>query len=68
MPAVSLSDETIRKLEKLKKRGEPIEDVIERLIESYEELQDYIEERWEKVQRDRDKFISIDDYVASRGL
>jgi hypothetical protein len=52
----------------LKRKGEPIEDIIKRLVESYEELQDYIEERWEKVQRNRDKFISIDDYVASRGL
>ena len=44
-----------------------IERVIERLIESYEELQDYIEEKWTKVQKDN-KFINIEDYAESRSV
>jgi len=42
--------------------------VIERLIESYEELRSYIEEKWGKVIKDRDKFVSLDEYTSSRGL
>ncbi|AIY90355.1 DUF7557 family protein [Geoglobus acetivorans] len=68
MTSITLREGIFRKLEKLRKNDEPIEEVIERLIESYEELQSYIEEKWEKVIKDRDKFVSLDEYTSSRGL
>ncbi len=68
MASITPREGTFRKLEKLRKKDEPIEEVIEGLIESYEELQSYIEEKWEKVIKDRDKFVSLDEYTSSRGL
>ncbi|WP_456477751.1 DUF7557 family protein [Geoglobus ahangari] len=68
MASITLREGTFRKLEKLRRNDEPIDEVIERLIESYEELQNYIEEKWEKVVKDRGKFITIDEYESSRGL
>lgn len=68
MTSIILREGTYRKLEKLRREGELLEEVIERLIESYEELQSYIEEKWEKVVKDRDKFVSLDEYTSSRGL
>ncbi len=51
MDSITLSKELLKKLENLKDGEEPIKKVIERLIESYEELQDYIEEKYEKQER-----------------
>ena len=68
MVSITLSRELLKKLENLREGEEPIEKVIERLIESYEELQDYIEKKYEKLQKDRDKFMNLEDYAASRGL
>ena len=68
MVSITLSRELFKKLENLREGEESIEKVIEQLIESYEELQDYIEEKYEKLRRDRDKFVNLEDYAASRGL
>ena len=68
MVSITLSRELFKKLENLREGEESIEKVIEKLIESYEELQDYIEEKYEKLRRDRDKFVNLEDYAASRGL
>ncbi len=29
---------------------------------------DYIDEKWEKLQRDKEKFIDLEDYASLRGL
>jgi predicted CopG family antitoxin len=63
-----LKPKTIEKLNKIKKEGESFDEVIEKLIETYEELSDYIEEKWRKLQRDKKKFINLDDYTAQKGL
>ncbi len=68
MVSITLSRELLKKLENLREGEESIEKVIEKLIESYEELQDYIEEKYEKLRRDKDKFVNFEDYAASRGL
>jgi predicted transcriptional regulator len=68
MVSITLNQELFKKLENLREGKEPIEKVIERLIESYEEMQDYIEERYEKLRREKDKFVDLEDYAASRGL
>lgn len=68
MTIISLNPKTIEKLNKIKKEGESFDEVIEKLIETYEELSDYIEEKWSKLQRDKKKFINLDDYTAQRGL
>ncbi|HDH91697.1 MAG TPA: CopG family transcriptional regulator [Candidatus Aenigmarchaeota archaeon] len=68
MTRISLNPKTIEKLNKIKKEGESFDEVIEKLIETYEELSDYIEEKWSKLQRDKKKFINLDDYTAQKGL
>lgn len=68
MTIISLNPKTIEKLNKIKKEGESFDEVIEKLIETYEELSDYIEEKWSKLQRDKKKFINLDDYTAQKGL
>ena len=64
MVTVNLSGEIIKKLERLKREDESIEEAIERLIEGYEELEDYIEEKWRIVQRDKDKFIDLEENIS----
>ena len=59
MVTVTLSEEVAEKLEKLRREGETLNDVIKRILETYEELMNYVDEKWEKFQRDRDKFIEI---------
>ncbi|ADB58828.1 hypothetical protein Arcpr_1784 [Archaeoglobus profundus DSM 5631] len=56
------------KLEKLRREGKTLSDVIKRIVETYEELEDYIDEKWGKLQRDKEKFIDLEDYASSRGL
>ena len=68
MVTVTLSEEVAEKLEKLKREGETLNDVIKRILETYEELMDYVDEKWKKFQRDKDKFIDLEDYAFSRGL
>jgi predicted CopG family antitoxin len=68
MVTITLNSEVAEKLEKLKREGETLNDVIKRIVETYEELMDYIDEKWEKLQRDKEKFIDLEDYASSRGL
>jgi predicted CopG family antitoxin len=68
MTTISLNPRTLEKLSKIKKEDESFDEVIEKLIDTYEELSDYIEEKWRKLQRDKNKFVSLDDYVAKNGL
>ncbi|MCD6493461.1 MAG: CopG family transcriptional regulator [Archaeoglobaceae archaeon] len=68
MVNITLNPETLKKLSKIKKEGESFDELIKKLIETYEELSDYIDEKWSKLQRDKKKFINLDDYTAQRGL
>jgi len=68
MGTITVSEDIIEKLEKLRKEGESLDDVLKRLIETYEEIEEYINEKWEKLQKDKDKFVDLEDYASSRGL
>ena len=68
MVTITLNSEVAEKLEKLKREGETLNDVIKMIVETYEELMDYIDEKWEKLQKDKEKFIDLEDYASSRGL
>jgi len=68
MVTITLNPETLKKLSKIKKDDESFDEVIGKLIETYEELSDYVDEKWKKIQRDKDQFINLDDYAAQRGL
>ncbi|ADB57928.1 DUF7557 family protein [Archaeoglobus profundus] len=68
MVTVTLNKDVVEKLERIRREGETLNDVIKRLVETYEELEDYIDEKWEKLQRDKEKFIDLEDYASSRGL
>ncbi|WP_148208712.1 DUF7557 family protein [Archaeoglobus profundus] len=68
MVTVTLNKEVAEKLEKLRREGKTLSDVIKRIVETYEELEDYIDEKWGKLQRDKEKFIDLEDYASSRGL
>jgi predicted CopG family antitoxin len=68
MVTITLNSEVAEKLEKLKREGETLNDVIKRIVETYEELMEYIDEKWEKLQKDKEKFIDLEDYASSRGL
>ena len=67
MVTITLNSEVAEKLEKLKREGETLNDVIKRIVETYEELMDYIDEKCEKLQMDNEKFIDLEDYASSRG-
>jgi len=68
MVTITLNSEVAEKLERLRREGETLNDVIKRIVETYEELMDYIDEKWEKLQRDKEKFIDLEDYASSSGL
>ncbi len=68
MGTIMVSEDIIEKLERLRKENESFDDVLRRLIETYEEVEEYINEKWEKLQRDKDKFVDLEDYASSRGL
>jgi predicted CopG family antitoxin len=68
MVTITLNSEVAEKLERLRREGETLNDVIKRIVETYEEIMDYIDEKWEKLQRDKEKFIDLEDYASSRGL
>jgi len=68
METILLSEEILSKLEKFRKENESLDEVISRIIETYEAVEEYINEKWEKLRKDRDKFIDLEDYTSSRGL
>ncbi len=68
MGTITVSEDVIERLNKLRKENESLDDVLKRLIETYEEVEEYIKEKWEKLQRDKDKFVDLEDYASSRGL
>ena len=68
MGTITVSEDVIERLNKLRKENESLDDVLKRLIATYEEVEEYIKEKWEKLQRDKDKFVDLEDYASSRGL
>ncbi len=68
MGTITVSEDVIERLNKLRKENESLDDVLKRLIETYEEIEEYIKEKWDKLQRDKDRFVDLEDYASSRGL
>ncbi len=68
MGTITVSEDVIERLNKLRKGDESLDDVLKRLIETYEEVEEYIKEKWDKLQRDKDRFVNLEDYASSRGL
>ena len=68
MGTITVSEDVIERLNKLRKGDESLDDVLKRLIETYEEIEEYIKEKWDKLQRDKDRFVDLEDYASSRGL
>lgn len=56
------------RLKRFGTKGETYSDTIERLLDLYEEfdLEQYIEKQYEKLKKDREKFISLEEYKAQR--
>lgn len=62
-------DESLR--DRLKRCGiedETFNSIIERLLDLYEEfdLEQYIEKQYQKLERDKERFISLEQYEAQR--
>ncbi len=58
MGTITVSEDVIERLNKLRKGNESLDDVLKRLIETDEEVEEYIKEKWDKLQRDKDKFLT----------
>jgi len=54
MGKITVSEDIIERLERFRKENESLDDVLKRLIETYEEVEEYINEKWEKLQGDKD--------------
>ncbi len=56
------------RLKRFGTKGESYSDTIERLLDLYEEfdLEQYVEKQYEKLKKDREKFISLEEYEAQR--
>jgi len=60
---IKLEKETKEKLERFGHKGESYDEIIERLIDYFEELnmEELIEARWERLQREKKHYISLED-------
>ena len=61
--SIQIREETREKLEHFGHEGESYSDIIERLVNYLEELdvEELIEARWEKLQKEKDKYIPLDE-------
>ncbi|MBU7047003.1 MAG: CopG family transcriptional regulator [Theionarchaea archaeon] len=62
-------DESVRdRLKRCRVENESFNSIIERLLDLYEEfdLEQYIEKQYQKLEKDKDKFISLEQYEAQR--
>ena len=58
---IQVKNETREKLKRFGHKGESYDDIIERLMGYFEELniEDLIEERWEKLQKEKKQYIPL---------
>lgn len=62
-------DENVRdRLKRCRIENESFNSIIERLLDLYEEfdLDQYIEKQYQKLEKDKDKFIPLEQYEAER--
>ena len=60
---IQIHVDTREKLKRFRHKGESYDDIIERLMNYCEELnlEEFIEERWERLQKEKDQYISLDE-------
>jgi len=60
---IQIHVDTREKLKRFGHKGESYDDIIERLMNYCEELnlEEFIEERWERLQKEKDQYISLDE-------
>ncbi len=63
MTTIQLEKETRESLKKYGWKGESYNDIIERLMDYCEELnlEDMIRERWERLQKEKDQYLTLDE-------
>ncbi len=60
---IQIRKETRERLKHFGHKGESYDDIIERLMSYFEELdaEELIEARWEKLQKEKEKYIPLDE-------
>ena len=64
---IQIEKKTREKLKHFGHKGESYNDIIERLMSYFEELdvEELIEARWKKLQEEKEKYIPLDIYILS---
>ncbi|MFW6130850.1 MAG: DUF7557 family protein [Atribacterota bacterium] len=60
---IQIKEDTREKLKRFGHKGESYDNIIERLMSYFEELnvEKLIEKRWKKLQKEKDQYISLDE-------
>ena len=60
---IQIQKNTREKLKRLGHKGESYDDIIERLVSYFEELnvEKLIEKRWKKLQEEKEQYVSLDE-------
>ena len=60
---IQIQKNTREKLKRLGHKGESYDDIIERLMSYFEELnvEELIEKRWKKLQEEKEQYLSLDE-------
>ena len=69
MAAITIDEETKERLRNFVAEEEDYNKILNRLMDSIEQIDEvYVELQREKLERDKEKFISLEDYKKHRGL
>jgi predicted CopG family antitoxin len=69
MAAITIDEETKERLRNFVAEEEDYNKILNRLMDSIEQIDEvYVELQREKLERDKEKFISLEDYKAHIGL
>jgi len=63
LTTIQIKKETREKLKRFGYKAESYDDIIQRLMDYFEELniEELIDERWERLQKEKNRYISIDE-------
>jgi len=69
MAAITIDEETKERLRNFVAEEEDYNKILNRLMDSIEQIDEvYVELQREKLERNKEKFISLEDYKKHRGL
>jgi len=69
MAAITIDEETKERLRNFVAEEEDYNKILNRLMDSIEQIDEvYVELQREKLERDKEEFISLEDYKKHRGL